>query len=162
MAVTPNNGDLTCALSVCARIFAQVDCIKDILQGTTACIDIQFFGTDELPLDLDRFSDIQVLLFDELECGLANFWYPDIPTGEKGFFIEILQQTDTSGNVTNKGLIRICLSKECTSTSPGNIFAEIRLTEMTSGGEEIYGISCLQVAKILESKIYKNLDTRCG
>ena len=159
---TPIKGDLTCVLSTCLEIIAQVDCIVNVLQGTTACIDIQFFNKNGEALDLDRFSDIQILLFDELECGLANFWYPDIPTGEKGFLIEILQTVDTSGNYTNKGLVRICLTKECTSTSPGNIFAEIRLTENTTDGEEIYGITCIQVAKILESKIYKNLDTKCG
>ncbi len=156
-------GDLTCVLSTCAEIIAQVDCTINILQGATGCLDIQFFGKDELPLNLDRFSEIQVLLFDELECGLVNFWYPSVPTGEKGFLIQILQETDTSGDITNKGLIRICLTKECTGTSPGNIFAEIRLTEPIDGdGEEIYGVSCLYVAKILESKIYKNLNTKCG
>lgn len=155
-------GDLTCVLSTCTEIIAQVDCIINILQGATGCVDIQFFDKYGEALDLDRFSEIQVFLYDELECGLVNFWYPDVPTGEKGYLIEILQTVDTNGNYTNKGLIRVCLDKGCTSTSPGRIFAEIRLTEIVTGKEEIYGISCIQVAKILESKIYKNLNTKCG
>jgi len=159
---TPIKGDLTCVLSTCLEIIVQVDCIVNIMQGTTACIDIQFFNKAGEALNLDRFSEIQILLFDELECGLANFWSPDIPTGEKGFLIDILQTVNTVGTYTNKGLLQICLSKECTSTSPGNVFAEIRLVEIVDGKEEIYGIPCLLVAKILESKIYKNIDTKCG
>jgi len=77
---TPNSGDPTCVLSVCARIIAQVDCIVYILQGTTACIDIQLFDADGEPLNLDRLKEIQVLLFNELDCPLVNFWWPEVPT----------------------------------------------------------------------------------
>ncbi len=70
-------------------------------------------------------------------------------------------------------MIRRCLTADCTKTSPGNIFAEILLTECAGGstGEptgygptgafptgtaEVFGIPCLWVATIFESKIYKN------
>jgi len=46
---TPASGDPKCALTLCGRIIAQVDCIKVIMQGTSACIDIQFFGKDSKP-----------------------------------------------------------------------------------------------------------------
>ena len=63
-------------------IIAQVECIIIIMQGTTACIDIQFFNKEGKPLDLDRFDEIQILLFNELECAVANFCWPDFtPTG---------------------------------------------------------------------------------
>lgn len=176
----PTPSDPQCALTYCGRIIAQVDCIKWIMQGTTACIDIQLFGADQLPLNLDNFCDIQVQLTNEMECVVANFWYPDIPSGARGFFIDILQFTDTSGVIHNEGLIRICLTSDCTKTSPGNILAEILLTECTGGNTgdptgvgptgafptgtaEVFGIPCLWVAVIQESKIYKNGDdSGCG
>lgn len=176
----PTPSDPQCALTYCGRIAAQVDCIKYIMQGTTACIDFQLFGADDLPLNLDNFCDIQIQLDNELECVIANFWYPDIPSGARGFLLDILQFTDTSGTIHNEGMIRICLSSACTKTSPGNIFAEILLTECANantgnptgvgptgafptGTPEVFGIPCLWVATILESKIYKNgSDSGCG
>ena len=178
----PTPSDPQCALTYCGRIAAQVDCIKYIMQGTTACIDIQLFGSDDKPLDLDDFCDIQIQLTNELECVIANFWWPDIPSGAKGLLIDILQYSDTDGKIYNKGLLRICLTANCTKVSPGNIFAEILLTECAdantgetaitgvgptgafpTGTEEIFGIPCLWVGTILESKIYKNgNDSGCG
>ena len=164
----PTPSDPQCSLTYCGRIIAQVDCIKYIMQGTTACIDIQLFGANDLPLNLDNICDIHIQLTNELECVVANFWYPDIPSGSKGFLIDVLQFTDTSGVIHNEGLIRICLSAECTKVSPGNIFAEILLTEcanentgdhtgyLPTGTAEVYGIQCLWVATILEYKINKN------
>ena len=166
----PTPSDPTCALTVCGSIIAQVDCIKYIMQGTSACIDIQFFAADGTPLDLDRFCDIQIQLTNEFDCVVANFWYPDVPTGSRGFDIEILQYTTTGGHIVNKGLLRICLSASCTLTSPTSIFAEILLKECLLTGEEgiltgvptptthgdSFGIPCLQIAKITESKIAKN------
>lgn len=153
------SGDPTCAVTICGRLIAQVDCIKYIMQGTSVCIDIQFFGVDGKALDLAKFADIQIQLTNELDCVIANFWYPGVPTGSRGFDIEILQYNTTSGTMVNKGLLRICLSKNCTFTSPGMVSAEILLREMSfTGGEsyESFGIRCLQIAKITESKIAKN------
>jgi len=177
----PTPSDPQCSLTYCGRIIAQVDCIKYIMQGTTACIDIQLFGSNDLPLNLDNICDIQIQLTNELECVVANFWWPSIPSGSKGYLIDILQFTDTSGVIHNEGLIRICLSAACTkATGPGNISAEILLTECASGNtgdptgvgptgefptgyQEVYGIPCLWVATILESKIAKNGgDSGCG
>jgi len=164
---TPNSGDPKCAISMCARIIAQVDCIVVIFQGTTACIDIQLFNAEGLPLDLTNITELQVLLFNELDCPIANFWYPAVPTGCKGFEIEILQYEETDGTIVNEGLIRICLDSSCTGTSPGPVFAELKLTEATgttgSPSQEIYGIGCMQVAVIKESKIYNsNCDDGCS
>ncbi len=166
----PTPSDPTCALTICGSIIAQVDCIKYIMQGTSACIDIQFFSADEKPLDLDRFCDIQIQLTNELDCVVANFWYPDIPSSARGFLLNILQYTDTSGKIHNEGIIRICLTSICTKTSPGNIFTEILLTECANvntgnptGTADVFGIPCLLIAKILESKIYKNGNASgCG
>lgn len=166
----PTPSDPTCALTVCGSIIAQVDCIKYIMQGTSSCIDIQFFDANGTPLDLDRFCDIQIQLTNEFDCVVANFWYPDVPTGSRGFDIEILQYTTTGGHIVNKGLLRICLSTACTLTSPTAIFAEILLKEcLLTGEQEIltgvptpieygdsFGIPCLMIAKITESKIAKN------
>jgi hypothetical protein len=153
---TPYKGDINCAISVCLMIIAQVECIIIIMQGTTACIDIQFFNKEGKPLNLDRFDDIQILLFNELECAVAKFCWPDPdPTGAKCFPMEILQYTDNKGKIHDKGLIEICLTKECTSlTTTGALFAEIILTERETGGvENITGISCLKVAEIVPSRI---------
>jgi len=168
----PTPSDPQCALTYCGRIIAQVDCIKWIVQGTSACIDIQLFNANDKPLNLDTICDIHVQLTNELECVVANFWYPDVPSGSKGFLIDILQYTDTSGTIYNEGLIRICLPSSCTYVSPGNIMAEILLTEcggntgdptgvgptgaLPTGSAEIYGIPCLWVATIVESKIAQN------
>ena len=170
----PTPSDPQCALTYCGRIIAQVDCIKWIVQGTSACIDIQLFNANDKPLNLDTICDIHVQLTNELECVVANFWYPDVPSGSKGFLIDILQYTDTSGVIHNEGLIRICLPSNCTYVSPGNIMAEILLTEcggntgetgvtgvgptgtLPTGSSEVYGIPCLWVATIVESKIAKN------
>ena len=119
------------------------------------------------------FCDIHLQLFNELDCVVANFWYPAIPSGSKGFLIDILQYTDSKGVIQNEGLIRICLTADCTKTSPGALYAEILLTECASqatgnptgvgptgappsGTPEIFGIGCLQVGIILESRIHKN------
>ena len=154
---TPASGDPKCALTLCGRIIAQVDCIKVIMQGTSACIDIQFFGKDSKPLDLARFTEIQIMLYNEFDCTVANFWYPDVPTGCKGFTMTILQYTDAKGRIHNEGLVRICLDSACTKISPTAISAEILLTELTTAGTaETFGISCLQVARIAPSKIYEN------
>jgi hypothetical protein len=158
---TPISGDPKCALTLCGRIIAQVDCVTIIMQGTSACIDIQFFDRDGGVLDLSKFDEIQIMLYNEFECTIANFWYPDIPTGCKGLLMTVLQYTDTSGVIHNEGLVRICLDSICTKTSPSAIFAEILLTELTTSGstggsEDISGIPCLQVATIIPSRIYKN------
>ena len=79
----PTPSDPSCALTLCGRIIAQVDCIKYIMQGTTACIDFQLFGANNLPLNLNNFCDIQIQLTNEFECVVANFWYPDIPSGAR-------------------------------------------------------------------------------
>ena len=152
---TPRRGDPNCAISVCLAIFAQVDCILVIMQGTTACIDIQFFTKDGKPLNLDKYDEFQILLFNDLECAVANFFYPEVPTGCKGFPIEILQYTDSKGKIHHEGLVRICLTKECTAAmSPGPIFAEMLLTYRdTAGTEEVQGISCLKVADVIVSRI---------
>jgi hypothetical protein len=166
----PTPSDPTCALTVCGSIIAQVDCIKYIMQGTSACIDIQFFDADGTPLDLNRFCDIQIQLTNEFDCVVVNFWYPGVPTGSKGFDIEILQSTTTGGHIVNKGLLRICLFDNCTLTSPSSIFAEILLKECLLTGEQefitgvptpttlsdSFGIPCIMIAKIIESKIAKN------
>jgi hypothetical protein len=166
----PTPSDPSCALTICGSIIAQVDCIKYIMQGTSACIDIQFFASDGTTLDLDRFCDIQIQLTNEFDCVVANFWYPGVPTGSRGFDIDILQYTTTSGHIVNKGLLRICLPSNCTITSPTAIFAEILLKECLLTGElgiitgvptpieygDSFGIPCLQIAKITESKIAKN------
>ena len=167
----PTPSDPQCALTYCGRIIAQVYCIKYIVQGTSACIDIQLFNANDQPLNLDTICDIHVQLTNELECVIANFWYPNVPSGSKGYLIDILQFTDTSGVIHNEGLIRICLPSTCTHTSPGNISAEILLTEcggntgdtgvtgvgptgtLPTGSAEVFGIPCLWVATILESKI---------
>ena len=128
----PTPGDPKCALTFCGRITAQVNCIKYIVQQTNACIDIQFFNAEGKPLNLDNFCDLHIQLFDELDCVVANFWWPDVPSGSRGFLIDILQFTDTTGRIHNEGMVRICLTKACTSTSPGPLFAEIQLT--TCGG----------------------------
>jgi len=153
---TPKSGDPNCALTYCGRIIAQVDCIVIIMQGTTACIDIQFFDKDGLPLDLSKFTEIQIMLYNEFDCTVANFWWPAIPTGCKGLLMTILQYTK-NGVIYNKGKIRICLDAACTKTSPSAIFAEILLTELNTGGSvEIFGIPCLQVATIIPSRIHEN------
>ena len=166
----PTPSDPSCALTICGSIIAQVDCIKYIMQGTSACIDIQFFASDGTTLDLDRFCDIQIQLTNEFDCVVANFWYPGVPTGSRGFDIDILQYTTTGGHIVNKGLLRICLPSNCTITSPTAIFAEILLKECLLTGElgiitgvptpieygDSFGIPCLQIAKITESKIAKN------
>jgi len=159
--MTPNIGAPTCAMSTCSTIYAQVNCILTVLQSTTGDILIQFFDENQEPLDLDRFSKIQILLFDELGCGIVNFWWDSVPTGETGFLINIIQTTSGTGTFENKGLLSIHLSKDCTKISPGLIFAEILLTEFNPN-ESIIGIPCFQVAKILESKIYNNNETTCG
>jgi hypothetical protein len=160
---TPRRGDPNCAISVCLAIFAQVECIIVIMQGTTACIDIQFFDKNGKPLDLSQYDEFRILLFDELECAIANFYYPDVPSGCKGFPIEILQYTTTDGKIHNEGLVRICLTKECTSLmSTGAIFAEMLLTYRdTAGTEEVQGISCLKVADVVPSRI-NNIDCDSG
>ncbi len=160
---TPKKGDPSCAISVCLAIFAQVECIIIIMQGTTACVEIQFFDKNGKPLNLDLYDEFRILLFDELECAIANFYYPEVPTGCKGFLVEVLQYTDTSGHIHNEGLVKLCLPKECTSLmSPGSIFAEMLLTYRdTSGNEEVQGISCLKVAEVIPSRI-NDLDCTSG
>jgi hypothetical protein len=160
---TPRQGDPKCVLSTCARLIAQVDCILQIMQGTTGCIDIQLFDVDGLPLNLDYVSELRVMLFDEVECTVADFYYPSVPSGCTGFDIQFLQETDTAGNIINEGLIRICLDKACTSIGPGAIYAELLITlqEPVTGStgsytEETIGIPCIMVAQILPSKIFQN------
>jgi len=156
---TPQSGDPTCVLSQCARLIAQVDCVAYIMQGTTACIDIQLFSGDGQPLDLRKFSQIQALLFDELDCTVANYWWPQVPSGCRGFELEILQTEDTAGHIQDGGLIRLCLDSSCTGRSPGSIFAELRLTEdplVTGQPAQVYGIKCIWVAVIQESKIWSS------
>jgi len=163
---TPRLGDPSCVLSTCERLIAQVSCISQIMQGTTGCIDIQLFDVDGLPLDLETVSELRLMLFDEIECVVADFYYPSIPSGCKGFFIDFLQENDTEGNIIDEGLIRICLDKESTSVGPGGIFSEIVITlnEHVTGStgstgdysEETIGIPCFKVANILPSKIYQN------
>ena len=150
----PTPSDPSCSLSYCARVTAQVDCIQYITQGSTRCVDIQFFGTDGNPLNLDNYTLIQVSLFNELEYPVANYYYPGVPTGQcSGFLIEILQDTDTSGNITDEGLLRICISSDISRRFVGTLYAEVRLIQQTTSNTDITGIPCIAVAKIIESKI---------
>lgn len=156
-----NTSGRVCALTLCGRIFAQVDCIKYIMQGTSACIDIQFFNVDKKHLDLRDFSDIQIQLTNDFDKPVINFWYPSVPSGSGGSDIIILQETTTGGNIIDKGLIRICIPIESTYTTPGSIFAEIILKQQVNTGissptDSSYGIPCIYVAKIIESKIALN------
>ncbi len=154
---TPANGDPKCALTLCGRIIAQVDCVLVIMQGTNGCIDIQFFDKAGLPLDLTTYTEIQIMLYNEFDCTVANFWWPAIPTGCKGLLMTILQYTNSAQKIVNKGLVRLCLDPACTKTSPSGIFAEILLTELTTAGtSETSGIPCLQVARITPSRIHTN------
>ncbi len=161
---TPINGDPKCALTLCGKIIAQVDCVKVIMQDTDGCIDLQFFGIDNKPLDLSKFTEIQIMLYDEFDCTVANFWWPSVPTGCKGLIMTILQYVNAKGQIVNKGQIRICLDRACTKGSPSNIFAEILLTDLTTAGTaETTGIPCLQVAKIIPSRIFQNgCDDGCS
>ena len=158
---TPYKGDINCTMSVCLMIIAQVECIVIIMQGTTACIDIQFFNKEGKPLNLDRFDEIKILLFNELECAVANFCWPHL-LGSKCFPLQILQYTTTDGKIHDEGLIRICLTKECTALTLGALFAEILLYERETGGvEDITGISCLKVAEVVPSRIQNLGDPLC-
>ena len=154
---TPVNRDPKCALTLCGRIIAQVDCVLVIMQGTNGCIDIQFFDKAGLPLDLTTYTEIQIMLYNEFDCTVANFWWPAIPTGCTGLLMTILQYTNSKGAIVNKGMVRLCLDPACTKTSPSGIFAEILLTELTTAGtSETSGIPCLQVARITPSRIHTN------
>ena len=156
----------SCSLSTCARIFAQVNCVLVLLQGTTGCINIQLFGANKLPLNNDDINSMQIMLFNEFDCVVANFFYPEVPQGCRGFVAESLQYTITDGTIVNEGLWQICLSSECTSTVPSSIFAELRIEmnpHFNEGFGDIIGIPCLKVADIIPSKIYKNgCDDGCG
>lgn len=147
-------GDSTCVLSLCSTVTAQVDCIKQFLQGSTGCIDIQFFDVDGFQLDLDDYDLIKILIFNEFDCPIITYYWPGKPTGEcEGFLLEVLQHTDTAGNVFDKGLVRICFPAEVTKTSPGSLFAEIRLIQHSTSHQNTIGIKCIKVAQIIESKI---------
>ena len=156
----------SCTLSTCAKIFAQVNCVINLLQGTTGCIEIQLFDANKLPLNNDDISSMQIMLFNEFDCVVTNFFYPTIPVGCRGFIAESLQYEITGGTIVNEGLWQICLSSVCTSTLPSSIFAELRLEmnpALTGGFGDIIGIRCLKVADIIPSKIYKNgCDDGCG
>lgn len=155
---------VSCVLSTCARLFAQVNCTLTLLQGTSGCIDIQLFGADRLPLNNNNIDSMQIMLFNEYDCVVSNFFYPSVPPGCKGFVAESLQYEVTGGNSVNKGIWQICLTPECTSTVPSSIYAELKIEPSYMGGSsDIIGIRCLKVADIIPSKIYKNgCDTGCG
>lgn len=153
---TPKGGDPTCVLSLCSKVTAQVDCIKQFLQGSTGCIDIQFFGDNGLPLDLDDYDLIEVLIFNEFDCPIVTYYWPGKPTGGcEGFLLEILQYTNTGGDIVNEGLVRICFPAAVTRTSPSTLFAEIRLVQQSTVQQDTIGIKCIAVAQIIESKIEK-------
>lgn len=161
MSTTPSKGDPSCVISSCGRIIAQVDCKLIILQNTTGCIDIQLFGADELPLDLRDITQMEILLFDEFGCDVARFFYPSVPSGCTGGLITFLQEILTDGAIANEGLIRICLTQEETARIPSVIFAEIVMTIDTTetgetGSSEVIGISAIEVAQILKSRIYNS------
>lgn len=152
-----------CSVSYCERFIARIDCISQIMQGTTACVDIQLFGNDGYPLNLNLVSNIRLMLFDEIECTVGNFYHPTVPSGETGYSITILHETDTEGNTINNGKINICLNSEVTSIAPGSVFAEMIITfyENATGNtgdyiEETVGIPCFKIVDILPSKIYQS------
>jgi hypothetical protein len=157
---------VSCVLSTCAKIFAQVNCTLTLLQGTTGCIDIQLFGANRLPLNNDSIASMQIMLFNEYDCVVSNFFYPNVPLGCKGFIANSLQYEVTGSHLVNEGIWQICLSSECTSTVPSSIYAELRIEmnpPQTGVPGDIIGIRCLKVADIIPSKIYKNgCDTGCG
>jgi hypothetical protein len=158
--------EYSCSLSTCATLIAQVNCVLTLLQGTTGCIQIQLFGADKLPLNNDDIASMQIMLFNEFDCVVANFFYPEVPTGCRGFVAESLQYEVTGGTIVNEGLWQICLLSACTSTVPSSIFAELRLEmnpELPGEFVDVIGIRCLKVADIIPSKIYKNgCDDGCG
>jgi hypothetical protein len=159
MAIIPGvpTPKAVCGISPCASIYAQVSCLLMLLQGTTGCVDIQLFDKDKLPLNSDDIQSMQIMLFNEFNCVIAEYYYPVIPELCQGYLIESLQYV-FNGHIINEGLFRICLSESVTSTIPSAIFAEIRLEmKPTYTGDipDIVGIRCLQIANILPSKIYQ-------
>jgi hypothetical protein len=159
MAIIPGvpTPKVVCGISPCASIYAQVSCLLMLLQGTTGCIDIQLFDKDKLPLNSDDIQSMQIMLFNEFNCVIAEYYYPVIPELCQGYLIESLQYV-FNGHIIDEGLFRICLTESVTSTIPSAIFAEIRLEmKPTYTGDipDIVGIRCLQIANILPSKIYQ-------
>lgn len=150
-----NTTNTICELSTCSQIGAQVNCVLVLLQGTNGFIDVQFIDSDGTALDLSNVTNIDILLFDEFGCSVADFKYPDTTGSE---VIQILQVNNTDGTFNNKGIVRLYISTQISSISPGNVFAEIRITEGGETGQpdNIYGISCIWVMTIKESKIYQN------
>lgn len=157
----PNKGNSSCVASLCNSILAYVDCTLVVLQGANGCIDIQFLNSDQTALDLGNVSNLEILLFNEFECTVGRYFYPSIPSGCTGEIIEILQETNSAGEIINEGLVRICLSSSDTQISPGTIYAEIMITLTTeeTGGSSIIGIPAIEVAEILKSRIY---NSQCG
>lgn len=152
---TFNFSDETCALTTCKQIIAQVNCISYIMQGTDACINIQFFDIDGHPLDISNFCSIQSLLFNELDCPISNFIFTGNQLEDN---ITILQYQEND-RIYNKGLIQICLSSELTaSILPGQLFIELLMAtcETYDTDSTYHGITCLKVGVILESKILKH------
>ena len=143
-----------CVVSTCLTIQAYVDCVLKIAQGASACVDIQLANANGTPLDVNEWDRIDILLYDEYDCPIANYAWPTSETGCPAYLIDILQTENTDGIISNKGLIEICLSPVMTAQiQPSKIYAEIRLSRNDNPTKTtVIIIPCIWILTIVESK----------
>ena len=146
------------SISECKKFFALVDCVHPVFQGESATVNIQLADSDREKLDLDIFSEIYLLAFDERDQTVATYRWP---TSTTDLPIIILQHLESHG-IVDEGLFSIDFTGQMTENYlSGRIFVEIRLTRVPYTENDVPGtdlvdvISCLHVVTIKPSRIVR-------
>lgn len=142
----------SCSSSYCARVFAAVECLKNVYQGESVLFEILLADRERTLINLNDVDSIQVYLYDDRNVITEIFEYP-VVTGNNLTLgdhpLEIVQQT-IDDTIVNRGRISITLTEEMTSNLlSGGIYAEIKLSML----DDTYVIGCLLLGKIRISRI---------
>jgi hypothetical protein len=130
------------AVSVCGRISVQVTCLNNIYQGEDAEITLQFLDSAGAALDLNNYTNIIGLLYNEYSSAIATYTYPTT--------------TDSYElTINDDGTATIFIQSALTSTLiAGKLFIEFKLNEVDTAydnGVKTTIIPCLEIGAIQSS-----------
>lgn len=138
------------ATTYCNTISAFIDCTPKIYQGEDYYLEIQFFGEDEMPLDLSEFDGIFMCLYtDGFNYGTYQW-----PEAEGSGLITIIQDENTGG-IVDEGIISISIPASQTKKFlTGPMYSEIKFKKNSevTGEDPIYKtIGCLKIGEVKKS-----------
>lgn len=131
-----------CDTVLCGGYAVQSKCIHQILQGTTAEIELFVIGyiSDTYVKVRDNITEFKIALINEF--------------GDVVFYVDAETNIDTFS--LDEYSFKIKITDEISKKYTGKLFAEVIFKFENS--EDVYGFPCVLVANLVESKILKYIN----